>query len=64
MRSFITIKTDKTEIGINGFRDWYLLIHLGRYRVERYRDLDGRVRWLRTDTVKEAEERVRTALSS
>lgn len=59
MRNFITIKTNKTEIGINGLRDWYLLTHFGRYRIERYKELDGRYVWLRTDTVKEAEERAR-----
>ncbi|WP_284275992.1 hypothetical protein, partial [Mesorhizobium huakuii] len=56
LQNFITIKTSKTEIGFNGLRDWYLLTHFGRYRVERYRDLDGNIRWTRTDTVGEAQE--------
>ncbi|WP_181171459.1 MULTISPECIES: hypothetical protein [unclassified Mesorhizobium] len=45
MQNFTTIKTSKTEIGINGVRDWYFSTHFGRSRVERYRDLDGVVRW-------------------
>ena len=57
MHNLVTIKTSKTEIGFNGFRDWYFLTHFGRYRVERYRDLDGHIVWKKTDTLKEAEER-------
>lgn len=48
MQNFITIKTDRTEIGINGIRDWYLETTIGRHVVERYRDLDGNVVWSRT----------------
>lgn len=57
MENFIIIKAAKTEIDFNGLRDWYLETHVGRHRIERYRDLDGRIRWKRTDTVKEARER-------
>ena len=56
VHNLITIKTRKTEIGINGVRDWYLVTHFGRYRIERYIDLDGNRIWSRTDTVKEANQ--------
>lgn len=57
MNNVITIKTKKTEIGLGGDTGWYLLTTIGRYRIERYRDLDGRVVWARFDTVKERAER-------
>lgn len=44
----------KAEIGINGLRDWYLMMRVGRYRVERYRDLDGAIRWHHIDAEEEA----------
>ncbi len=58
MHNVITIKTKKTEIGIGGPWGWYLTTTVGRYRVERYRDVDGNAVWQRVDTVAEREERL------
>lgn len=58
MHNVITIKTKKTEIGIGGPTGWYLITTVGRYRVERYRDVDGNAVWQRVDTVAEREARL------
>lgn len=56
MQNVITIKTSNAELGINGLRDWYLMVRVGRYRIERYRDLDGAIRWHHVDAEDEAKQ--------